>query len=222
MNSSIVLSILSVHVSLFADDFASMSFWASCLDSYSVLYSRRSPKDATKRAWRMQLSDHGCDTIRRLIDAGQSLSPVYGFTLSADVSAVDLIRQGKSSAVTPLAVRFQLIEPTNDLSLKSSGPQLAPVWSKANRKQSREWRSEFIWGADRPVLLPLTNSSLHEVWLDNCVLRNEGKQFSNSREQAPDPTGVGFEYIQRCCHRVAAEANGGSGKDTPKALEVEL
>jgi len=110
----------------------------------------------------MKLSPNEIRDITNLLEAGKPLPEKYRFVLFGEQRNVELVWDGKSSAITDVHLPFQVIEQVDEpRSEKFIETQLG-LFDSTSGRQLKGWSNKLIWGDNKFILSSLRSGSIRD------------------------------------------------------------
>ncbi len=109
-----------------------------------------------------KLSPNEIRDITALLEAGKTLPEKYRFVLFGDNKNIELVWDGKTNAITDVALPFQIIEQVDEPRSESLIKQQMDLFDMRTGRQLKGWSNKLIWGDNKFVLASLKNGSIRE------------------------------------------------------------
>jgi len=116
-----------------------------------------------------KLSPNEIRDITALLEAGKPLPEKYRFALFGDQRNVEMVWDGKTNAVSDVALPFQVIEQVDEPRSESLMNVQMGLFDVQSGRQLKGWSNKLIWGDNKFIL-----SSLRKGPLNDEIQKNGG------------------------------------------------
>lgn len=109
-----------------------------------------------------KLSPNEIRDITALLEAGKPLPDKYRFVLFGDQSNIELVWDGKTNAISDVALPFQVIEQVDEPRSESLMKQQMGLFDTQTGRQLKGWSNKLIWGDNKFVMSSLKSGPLRD------------------------------------------------------------
>jgi site-specific DNA-methyltransferase (adenine-specific)/adenine-specific DNA-methyltransferase len=110
----------------------------------------------------MKLSPNEIRDITNLLEAGKPLPEKYRFVLFGEKRNIELLWEGKTSAITDIKLPFQTIEQVDEPRSESLIKSQTGLFDFDSGRQIKGWSNKLIWGDNKYILSSLKSGPLRE------------------------------------------------------------
>jgi DNA modification methylase len=152
----------------------------------------------------MKLSPNEIRDITNLLEAGKPLPEKYRFVLFGENRNLELVWDGKTSAVSDVRLPFQVIEQIDEPRNEEIKQAQFGLFDTNSGRQLKGWSNKLIWGDNKFLLSSLRSGALREE-----IERNGGIKLI----YIDPPFDVGADF------KIDIEIGGDKFEKTPSVLE---
>lgn len=152
----------------------------------------------------MKLSPNEIRDITNLLEQGKSLPEKYRFVLFGEQRSVELVWDGKTSALTDIQLPFQVIEQVDEPRSESTVKSQLSLFDQTSGRQIKGWSNKLIWGDNKFILSSLRSGALRDE-----IEKNGGIKLV----YIDPPFDVGADF------KIDVEIGGDSFEKSPSVLE---
>jgi len=173
----------------------------------------------------MKLSPNEIRDITNLLEAGKPLPEKYRFVLFGDKRNLELVWDGKSNAVTDVALPFQVIEQVDEPRSETLITSQIGLFDSTSGRQLKGWSNKLIWGDNKFVLSSLRSGPLRDEIEKNGGIKliyidppfDVGADFSIDIEIGDDV----FSKSPSILEEIAYRDTWGNGQDSFMSMIYE-
>lgn len=173
----------------------------------------------------MKLSPNEIRDITNLLEAGKPLPEKYRFVLFGDKRNVELVWDGKNSAVTDVRLPFQVIEQIDEPRSERLIQAQLGLFDNSSGRQLKGWSNKLIWGDNKFILSSLRTGPLRDEIDKNGGIKlvyidppfDVGADFSIDIEIGDET----FQKVPNVLEEIAYRDTWGKGYDSFLSMMYE-